>query len=63
MKKVVQRIERFPYSSRATKKPGVRVAPLTRYPYLIFYSVDENNEQVHILRIRHDAREPLTRLS
>jgi plasmid stabilization system protein ParE len=31
---------------------------IVRYPYLVFYSVDEAAKEVHILRIRHGARDP-----
>ncbi len=40
---IVQTIERlgdFPLLGRTTHEPGVRVLPLTRYPYLIFYAVN-----------------------
>jgi toxin ParE1/3/4 len=36
--------------------PGVRVVPLIRYPFKIFYSVIEGT--VMILHIRHAARRP-----
>jgi len=37
-------------------RPGVRRAPLIRYPYLIYYTIDA--DEVTILRIRHAARRP-----
>jgi toxin ParE1/3/4 len=39
-------------------RPGMRVVPLIRYPYKIFYRVLEN--RVRILHIRHTARRPWT---
>jgi len=39
-----------------TGRPGVRRAPLIRYPYLIYYTIDA--DEVTILRIRHAARRP-----
>ena len=47
----------FPFLGRATDEPGIRVLPLTRYPYLIFYAV--LSDTVAVLHIRHGAREPL----
>jgi plasmid stabilization system protein ParE len=41
-----------------TERPGMRVMPLIRYPYKIFYRVFE--DRVRILHIRHAARRPWT---
>jgi plasmid stabilization system protein ParE len=54
---VVARIGRWPQSAqRSAKRPGVRVLPVGRYPYKIFYRVAD--EAVEILHIHHAAREP-----
>lgn len=54
---VVSRIGRWPQSARrSTKRPGIRVVPLGRYPYKIFYRVTE--ESVEILHVHHAARRP-----
>jgi toxin ParE1/3/4 len=54
---VVTRIGRWPESARrSNKRPGVRVAPVGRYPYRIFYRVTE--DAVEILHIHHAARRP-----
>jgi toxin ParE1/3/4 len=53
----IDRLGDFPLLGRATDEPGIRVLPLTRYPYLIFYAV--LGETVAILHVRHGAREPL----
>jgi len=53
---VVARIARWPQSSRrAAGRPGVRVAPLGRYPYRIFYRITDDT--VEILHIHHAARQ------
>jgi plasmid stabilization system protein ParE len=54
---VVGRVGRWPQSARrSTKRAGVRVVPLGRYPYKIFYRVTE--ESVEILHVHHAARQP-----
>jgi plasmid stabilization system protein ParE len=53
----IDRLADFPMLGRSTDEPKVRVLPLTRYPYLIFYSVLES--EVVILHIRHEARRPI----
>jgi plasmid stabilization system protein ParE len=41
------------------ERPGVRVVPLVRYPYKIFYRVLA--DRIRILHIRHTSRRPWTR--
>ncbi len=54
---VVAHIARWPESMRRSKRrPDVRVAPLGRYPYKIFYRV--RADTIEILHIHHAAREP-----
>ena len=47
----------FPFLGRATDEPRVRLLIVTKYPYLVFYSVVKN--EVIILHVRHAAREPI----
>ena len=48
----------FPESGRAlTERPQVRVMPVVRYPYLVFYTV--SRDELLILHIRHGARVPV----
>jgi plasmid stabilization system protein ParE len=54
---VVARVGRWPESARrSSKRPGVRVVPVGRYPYKIFYRVTA--DAVEILHIHQDARQP-----
>jgi toxin ParE1/3/4 len=54
---VVAHITRWPESMRRSRRhPDVRVAPLGRYPYKIFYRVRE--DAIEILHIHHAARQP-----
>ncbi|MGV1014677.1 MAG: type II toxin-antitoxin system RelE/ParE family toxin [Methyloceanibacter sp.] len=54
----VARVERWPRSARAVTqwKGNVRAAPLVRYPYVIFYKIED--DVIEILHIRHTSRAP-----
>ena len=56
VRRVIDRIGRWPESARAVEqRPGVRVAPLVRYPYRIFYRLgDEAVEILHVQRASRD---------
>jgi toxin ParE1/3/4 len=56
IKRAIERLTQFPYSARAAEHPGVRV--LVVRAYLVFYAVDETSQEIHVLRIRHGARDP-----
>ena len=49
----------LPRMGRTTDKAGVRVIGVPGYPYLIFYRILEEKDEVRILRVRHSARRPL----
>lgn len=51
----VQRLEDLPFSAPQTNRPGTRMLPVVRYPYLVFYSVV--GDEVVIKHIRHAARQ------
>ena len=52
---VVELISDFPSSGRmVVARPAVRVIPLGRYPFLIFYKTMD--DELIILHIRHAAR-------
>lgn len=54
---VVAHIARWPESARrSAKRSGVRVIPLGRYPYRIFYRISD--DVIEILHIHHAARRP-----
>jgi plasmid stabilization system protein ParE len=57
IRRVITHIARWPASARvASNRPEVRVVPLGRYPYKIFYRVAADT--VEILHIHHAARQP-----
>ena len=52
---IERRIGEWPASAReVAERPGVRVVPLIRYPYKIFYRVTA--DAVEILHVHHGAR-------
>jgi plasmid stabilization system protein ParE len=54
---VVERLLHVPQSGRPVpERPGVRVAPLLRYRWNVFYAV--KGETVRIVHIRHTSRRP-----
>lgn len=53
----VRRLSGYPRLAIETDEPGVRVAPVLPYRYLIFYTVDA--DVVVIRNVRHSAREQL----
>ena len=57
IRRVVAHIARWPASARrASGRTDVRVVPLGRYPYKIFYRA--TSEAIEILHIHHAARQP-----
>jgi plasmid stabilization system protein ParE len=44
----------FPYIGRPKYRQNVRMFPVRRFPYLIFYTIEA--DEVVILSIRHAAR-------
>jgi plasmid stabilization system protein ParE len=57
IRRVVAHIARWPSSARRIPgTSGVRVAPLGRYPYKIFYRVTA--DAIEIIHIHHSARQP-----
>jgi addiction module RelE/StbE family toxin len=57
IERIATQLSRFPLMGHPKYKPGVRMIPLRRYPYLIFYAVE--TDEVRVLSIRHAARRPL----
>ncbi|MEI9930971.1 MAG: type II toxin-antitoxin system RelE/ParE family toxin [Rhizomicrobium sp.] len=53
---VVGRLALFPGMGHACDVPGVLIAPLVRYPYAIYYTVEDDD--LIVLHIHHSARRP-----
>ncbi|MDD1528739.1 type II toxin-antitoxin system RelE/ParE family toxin [Bradyrhizobium sp. WBOS7] len=53
----LQNLVRFPHLGRQQNVEGVRKVVTRRYPYLVYYTVDEAAGEVVILTIQHPARQ------
>lgn len=47
----------FPRVARRQTTEGVRKVVARKYPYLIYYTVDEAEDEIIILNVKHPARE------
>ena len=53
---VIERIRLYPESARRLEqRPRVRVVPLIRYPYRIFYRIE--GDRIEILHLHHASRD------
>jgi len=52
----ILRLADYPLLAPETDEPRVRELSIVRYPYKVYYQVE--NEQVWIVHIRHTARRP-----
>ena len=60
IRRIVALLAEFPGAGRALEqRPAVRVMPLGRYPYLIFYNYRAPDEELTVLHVRHGARKPV----
>lgn len=60
IRNVVEQIGKAPESApRVEQRPGMRVLPLVRYPFKIFYRIIDS-DTVRIVHIRHTSRRPWT---
>jgi len=60
IEELCQKLGEFPGMGHLTEQADIRVLPVVRYPYLIFYTIIPADDEVRILRIRHGRRRPLT---
>lgn len=54
-------IAAFPQIGRRQSVEGVRMLVTRRYPYLVYYAIDETADEIVVIAIRHPARQPLDR--
>ena len=53
----IRQLEMFPFTGRPTDDPSIRLFPIVRYPYLVFYEVLGGEVVIH--HIRHGRRRPI----
>jgi toxin ParE1/3/4 len=53
----LQNLAMWPEIGRKQTAEGVRKLVTRRYPYFVYYTVDDAHEEIVILTIRHPARE------
>jgi toxin ParE1/3/4 len=53
----IEQLQTFPLIGRPTDDPDMRMFPIVRYPYLVFYEVTDREIVVH--HIRHARRKPV----
>jgi plasmid stabilization system protein ParE len=58
IKRSIDLLADFPRSSKASEVPGIHEMPIVRYPYIVFYTVDDDAQEVIILRVRHTSQDP-----
>jgi toxin ParE1/3/4 len=51
---LVTHLGEFPQMGCATDEEGVRIAPVGRFPYIVFYTIAD--DAVVVLHVRHGAR-------
>jgi toxin ParE1/3/4 len=58
IKRSIDLLADFPRSAKASEVPDIREMPIVRYPYIVFYTVDDAAQEVIILRVRHTSQDP-----
>ena len=51
-------MQTFPRRGRKQKERGVRRVSVPKYPYHIYYRIDEVEQLLVIIQVRHTARRP-----
>jgi toxin ParE1/3/4 len=55
---MISLLSQYPYAGSQTNDPGLRYLTASPYPYLIFYEVNEAEDEAVIIAVRHSARDP-----
>jgi plasmid stabilization system protein ParE len=55
IEQVFRRLAAFPHMGHAIDESGVRIFPALPFPYLVFYTADEN--EIVIRNVRHGRRQ------
>lgn len=54
IEEIFARIRRFPEIARPVDKSGIRIFPVRPFPYLVLYSVEQ--DEIVVRNVRHEAR-------
>jgi toxin ParE1/3/4 len=54
LREIAALLEAYPSLGRESDEPGVRIASLVRYPFLIFYTISA--DEIVVLNVRHASR-------
>lgn len=60
IEELCEKLGDFPGMGHRADEGDVRVLPVVRYPYLIFYTIIAADDAVRILRVRHGRRRSLS---
>ncbi len=56
LENVLAKLVLFPHMGRTCDIPGVFVVPLGRYPYAVYYTIED--DELIVLHVHHGARLP-----
>ena len=61
IRRSIDLVKAFPWRGRKQKAYNVRKVGAGKYPYNIYYRIDEVDQMIVVLQIRHAARQPRLR--
>ncbi|QAU49680.1 type II toxin-antitoxin system RelE/ParE family toxin [Bradyrhizobium guangzhouense] len=54
IEEVFTRIKQFPYMAHPADTSDIRIYPVRPFPYLVFYSIEQ--DEIIVRNVRHEAR-------
>lgn len=54
--RISERLESFPFTGIEADEEGSYMLPIVRYPYMLYYAVNQDLGEVVVLHVRHTAR-------
>lgn len=58
MQATFTQLTNFPGLGRRQRTPNVRKIGVGRYPYNVYYNIDERADEIVIISVRHTSRAP-----
>ncbi len=59
IEELCEKLADFPGMGQRTNHPDIRSLPVVRYPYVVFYTIIPDDDEVRILRVRHGRQRPI----